>query len=149
MEMALIRVLNCRGLCQGAADGRLNGGRAPGENSMAVTGVGGFFFRAHDPAALSAWYKQHLGIGGEHGLWQQEGGPTVFAPFDWSTSYFAADKQFMLNLRVSDLDGLLDQLRSSGIEVLTSPDWNSPETGRFARIHDPEGNALELWEPPS
>ena len=116
---------------------------------MTITGIGGFFFRADDPAALSAWYLQHLGVGGEHGQWQQQAGPSVFAPFKQSTEYFAADKQFMLNLRVSDLDGLLARLRADGIEVITSPDWDSPETGRFARIHDPEGNALELWEPPA
>lgn len=115
---------------------------------MTITGIGGFFFRADDPAALSAWYRQHLGVGGDNGIWQQEAGMTVFAPFKRSSDYFAADKQFMLNLRVSDLDGLLVRLRASGIEVVTSPDWDSPETGRFARIHDPEGNALELWQPP-
>lgn len=116
---------------------------------MAVTGIGGFFFRARDPAALSAWYVEHFDIGGEHGLWQQQAGPTVFAPFERSSSYFAADRQFMMNIRVSDLDTMLGQLRASGIAIITSPEWDSPETGRFARIHDPEGNALELWEPPS
>ena len=81
--------------------------------------------------------------------WQTEGGPVVFAPFEAATDYFAADKQFMLNLRVSDLDGLLRQLESAGIEITTKPDWDDPTVGRFARIHDPEGNAIELWEPPS
>ncbi len=55
----------------------------------------------------------------------------------------------MLNLRVSDLDGLLEQLNALGIEIITKDEWNTPETGRFARIHDPEGNAIELWEPPA
>jgi predicted enzyme related to lactoylglutathione lyase len=55
----------------------------------------------------------------------------------------------MLNFRVSDLDGLLEQLNASGIDVIVKPEWDSPETGRFARIHDPEGNAIELWEPPA
>jgi predicted enzyme related to lactoylglutathione lyase len=77
-----------------------------------------------------------------------EGGPTVFAPFKQDTDYFAADKAFMINLRVSDLDGLLASLRAAGIEITTNPEWDHPEVGRFARIHDPEGNALELWEPP-
>ena len=76
-----------------------------------------------------------------------QGGPLVFAPFENGTDYWAADKQFMLNLRVVDLDGLLQQLTASGIEVIVKPEWNSPEVGRFARIHDPEGNAIELWEP--
>ena len=74
-------------------------------------------------------------------------GPLVFAPFDSDTDYWAADKQFMLNLRVVDLDGLLEQLRAGGIEVIVKPEWDSPQIGRFARIHDPDGNAIELWEP--
>ena len=54
----------------------------------------------------------------------------------------------MINLRVSDLDSLLASLRSAGIEVITKDEWDSmPEIGRFARVHDPEGNAIELWEP--
>jgi predicted enzyme related to lactoylglutathione lyase len=78
-----------------------------------------------------------------------QGGPLVFAPFVEGTDYWAADKQFLLNLRVRDLDGLLAQLNASGIAVIVKPEWDSPETGRFARIHDPEDNAIELWEPPS
>jgi predicted enzyme related to lactoylglutathione lyase len=54
----------------------------------------------------------------------------------------------MLNLRVSQLDELLASLRASGIEIITKPDWDHPDVGRFARIHDPEGNAIELWQPP-
>jgi len=115
---------------------------------MAVTGIGGFFFRARDPKALAAWYREHLGIGLEpYGLWQQQAGPTVFAPFAADTDYFAADKQWMLNLRVDDLDSTIGALTAAGIEVITKPEWDSPETGRFARIHDPEGNTLELWQP--
>ena len=77
-----------------------------------------------------------------------QGGPLVFTPFETGTDYWAADKQFMLNLRVSDLAALLEQLNASGIAVIVKPEWNSPEIGQFARIHDPEGNAIELWEPP-
>ena len=73
----------------------------------------------------------------------------MFAPFDATTDYFPADKQFMLNLRVRDLNGLLGQLEAAGIAVTTKPEWNDPATGRFARIHDPEGNPIELWEPPA
>jgi predicted enzyme related to lactoylglutathione lyase len=73
----------------------------------------------------------------------------VFQPFKQSSDYFAADKAFMLNLRVSGIDELLDRLRAAGIEVITKAEWDTPETGRFARIHDPEGNAIELWEPPA
>jgi glyoxylase I family protein len=114
---------------------------------MPVTGIGGLFFRSDDTKALAAWYQTHLGIGGYD--WQQSAGPTIFAPFAKSTDYFAADKQWMLNLRVSELDVLLADLTAAGIAVVTNAEWDTPETGRFARIHDPEGNAIELWEPPA
>lgn len=119
---------------------------------MPVTGIGGFFFRAQDPAALSAWYLKHLGVGAPEGafLWDQQAGPTVFAPFKERSDYFAADRRWMLNLRVAGLDDLLAALRAEGIEVVTKPEWDAaPEVGRFARIHDPEGNPIELWEPPA
>jgi len=116
---------------------------------MAVTGIGGLFFRARDPKALTAWYQQHFGIGLEpHGLWQQQAGPTVFMPFPAGSDYFAADKQWMINLRVDDLTSTVRALSAAGIEVITKPEWDSTETGRFARVHDPEGNAVELWQPP-
>ncbi len=125
---------------------------------MGVTGIGGFFFRARGPAALGAWYVDHLGVGPgcaapdtgapDAWTWRTAGGPTVFAPFPADSDYFAADKAFMLNLRVAGLDPLLARLRDAGIAVETRAEWDSPATGRFARIHDPEGNAIELWEPP-
>jgi predicted enzyme related to lactoylglutathione lyase len=116
---------------------------------MAVTGIGGFFFRSRDPQALAAWYRTHFGITAyDEALWQQQAGPTVFMPFAADTDHFAADKQFMINLRVDDLDTLLADLRRAGIEVLADPSWDAPETGRFARVHDPERNAIEIWEPP-
>ena len=113
---------------------------------MAVTGIGGLFFRAQDPEGLASWYETHLGI--TAGLWQQQAGPTVFLPFPADSDYIAADRQWMLNLRVERLDPLLESLRAAGIEVATDPSWNTPETGRFARIRDPDGNVIELWEPP-
>lgn len=123
---------------------------------MPVLGIGGLFFRAKDPDALSAWYLEHLGVGNgcdstgkgapEPWSWRTSEGPVIFAPFRETTDYFAADKQFMLNLRVSGLDELIASLRAAGIEVETRAEWDSPEAGRFARIHDPEGNAVELWE---
>lgn len=126
---------------------------------MPVLGIGGLFFRAKDPDGLSAWYREHLGIGAgcaaegtgdpDEWSWKVEGGPVVFAPFKEATDYFAADKQWMLNLRVRDLDGLLEQLHAAGIDIVTKPEWNDPQVGQFARIHDPEGNAIELWEPPA
>jgi predicted enzyme related to lactoylglutathione lyase len=115
---------------------------------MPVTGIGGFFFRADDPAALLLWYKTHFGIGADGMTWHQSAGPTVMAPFPKSTDYFPAEKQWMLNLRVTELDLLLEELEQAGIAIITDPAWNTPDTGRFARIHDPEGNAIELWEPP-
>ena len=113
---------------------------------MPVTGIGGFFFRANDPKALGAWYQTHFGMGGYD--WQQAAGTTVFAPFAKDTDYFPADKQWMLNLRVDDLDAMITQLKAAGITVTQNPEWDTPETGRFARITDPEGNAVELWQPP-
>jgi predicted enzyme related to lactoylglutathione lyase len=126
---------------------------------MPVLGMGGFFFRAEDPDALNAWYREHLGVGAgcaaestglpDESAWKAQGGPLVFAPFDAETDYWAADKQFMLNLRVRDLDSLLAQLDASGIAVIVEPEWDGAGLGRFARIHDPEGNGIELWEPPA
>lgn len=116
---------------------------------MTVTGIGGLFFRARDPAALRDWYRLHLGVGGEgYDPWQQAAGPTMFMPFPDTTAYWPADKPWMLNLRVADLDALVANLHDAGIAVATDPAWDSPETGRFARLHDPEGNPVELWEPP-
>ena len=122
-----------------------------------VTGIGGLFFRAKNPATLSQWYQEHLGIDPVPGRysqqpWSQEAGPTVFAPFPQDTDYFGrADKQWMLNLRVANLDGMVEQLRAAKIEVAVDPE--TYPNGRFARLHDPEGNPIELWEvsggPPS
>lgn len=124
-----------------------------------VLAMGGLFFRAHDPETLAEWYKSHLGVGAGCGsgpgaddsgwFWFPQGGAMVFAPFAADSDYFAADKAFMLNFRVSGLDALVARLRESGIAAERRDEWDSPETGRFARIHDPEGNAIELWEPPA
>ena len=125
---------------------------------MAVLGIGGLFFRASDPEALASWYREHLDVGAgcvapdageaDEMCWMAQGGPVVFAPFPSTSDYFAADKAFMLNLRVSDLAQLIDRLTSAGIAVVTRDEWNDTDVGRFARIHDPEGNPIELWEPP-
>lgn len=112
-------------------------------------GIGGLFFRSRDPKAQAAWYQTHLGIGEPpYGLWTQEAGPTVFAPFSQDSDYFGRDsQQWMLNLRVGNLDAMIAQLQAAGIAVETRPEWDSPEVGRFARIHDTEGNPVELWQP--
>ena len=108
-------------------------------------GIGGVFFRARDTVALAEWYETHLGV---TGFWEQEAGMTVFAPFKESTDYFPAGKQWMINFRVDDLVGLMAQLKAAGIAVETRAEWDTPETGQFARIHDPEDNPVELWQPP-
>lgn len=118
---------------------------------MFVAGIGGFFFRANDPEALARWYYDNLGIDlapstYDEEAWRQEAGPTVFQPFKKDTEYFGdKSKAFMLNFRVRDLDALVAHLRKNGNEV-TVDDKTYPN-GRFARVHDPEGNPIELWEP--
>jgi predicted enzyme related to lactoylglutathione lyase len=116
---------------------------------MAVSGIGGVFFRAEDPKALLQWYRVHFGVTMEgYEPWRQAAGPTVFLPFASDTGHWPDSKQWMINFRVTDLDELLSRLRQADIEVVTDPAWDTPETGRFARIQDPEGNPIELWEPP-
>jgi len=116
-----------------------------------VTGIGGIFFRARDPATLARWYSDHLGVDGyseeDDATWWQAEGPTVFAPFDAGTDYFGRrDQGSMINFRVRDLDAMLAQLRAAGapvddrIEVMEG-------VGRFGWASDPEGNRFELWEP--
>jgi glyoxylase I family protein len=118
-----------------------------------VTGVGGLFFRARDPGSLAKWYQQHLGVvpvpmSYEEQPWYQEKGPTAFAPFPQDTTYFGDMKQsWMVNFRVSNLKAMVKQLQSAGITVVIDPE-NYPN-GKFARLHDPEGNPIELWEPSS
>ncbi|WP_375173523.1 VOC family protein [Pseudooceanicola sp.] len=113
-----------------------------------VNGIGGLFFRARDPEALAAWYRDVLGVDGLPTVWQQEAGPTVLSPFPADSDYFAADRQWMINFRVDNLPAMIAQLQAAGIEVITNPDWDQhPEVGTFARIHDPEGNPVELWQP--
>lgn len=116
-----------------------------------VTGIGGFFFRSENPKELSAWYQQHLGItlapeSFDSQPWAQQAGPTVFAPFDMETEYFGKpEKMWMLNFRVRNLDAMVKQLQEAGIDIEVSAE-NYPN-GRFARLYDPEGNPVELWQP--
>ena len=113
-----------------------------------VVGIGGHFMRAADPAALSAWYRECLGLDAdENGLWDQAPGPTVFATFESGTDYFGArTQQAMLNFRVRDLDAMLAQLRGKGADVVEDLQ-EFEEIGRFGWVIDPEGNRVELWEP--
>jgi len=104
--------------------------------------------RAADPAALSSWYRDCLGLDAdEHGLWHQGTGPTVFATFESESEYFGSHtQQTMLNFRVSDLDAMLAQLRARGADV-AGETQDMEGVGRFGWVTDPEGNRIELWQP--
>ena len=113
-----------------------------------VLGIGGYFMRATDPAVLSAWYRDCLGLDAdENGVWSQQPGPTVFATFESATDYFGArSQQTMINLRVRDLDAMLEQLRVKGADVAQETQ-DMDGVGRFGWVTDPEGNRVELWQP--
>lgn len=123
-----------------------------------VTGIGGIFFTAKDPVALRAWYKQHLGIdvqewGGAAFHWADSAGNAMKGTTIWSIGsaegdYFAPSKvPFMINYRVDDLAALLQALRDEGCNVLDKSD--DSEYGKFGWVIDPEGNKVELWQPPA
>ena len=117
---------------------------------MSVVGIGGVFFRASDPKALQDWYEKHLGVVVDYASpWVQQSGPTLFMPFARDTDYFPTGQQWMINFRVTEIEKLIAALGDAGIAVTTNPEWDTPETGKFARVQDPEGNQIELWEPPS
>jgi predicted enzyme related to lactoylglutathione lyase len=119
-----------------------------------VSGIGGIFFKAHDPARMAAWYRDHLGIQAEGGnaefKWREEAHPnrpgrTVWSIFPSDTDYLGpSSTPFMINYRVGNLDRMLEQLRQAGIVADKVEDY---DYGRFAWITDPEGNRIELWEP--
>ena len=111
-------------------------------------GIGGHFLRASDPGALSAWYREALGLDADaHGQWTQQSGPTVFATFDMDSDYFGSrDQQVMFNFRVRDLDAMLTQLRAHGATVVDDPQ-ELAGVGRFGWVTDPDGNRIELREP--
>ena len=122
-----------------------------------VTGIGGIFFHARDPAALRAWYGRHLGIdvqawGGAAFSWldaagQPAGGTTIWSIGQAGSDHFApGTASFMINYRVDDLNALLQALRDEGFQVLDKTD--DGEFGKFGWVIDPEGNKVELWEPP-
>ena len=113
-----------------------------------VIGIGGIFFKAHDPQALAAWYRQHLGVPGEGEYTEfpaHDSERTVWALFPTDTDYFGKPgPSFMVNYCVANLDRMLDQLRQGGISIEKVEDH---DYGRFAWITDPEGNRIELWQP--
>jgi predicted enzyme related to lactoylglutathione lyase len=120
-----------------------------------VTGIGGIFFQAKDPKALGEWYKKHLGIdvqawGGAALEWADADGKPVKGTTAWtvgSDSYGPNNKAFMVNYRVADLSALIKALKNEGCEVLD--DVQDSEYGKFGWVIDPEGNKVELWEPPA
>jgi predicted enzyme related to lactoylglutathione lyase len=123
-----------------------------------VTGIGGVFFKSPDPEALGEWYRQHLGVpleewGGAAFRWASPENPsgtgtTVWSPFKHDTTYFApSTAAFMVNFRVDDLHALLAQLRSAGCDVDAKVEES--EFGAFGWVMDPDGNKIELWQPPA
>ncbi|WP_198338883.1 VOC family protein [Lysobacter capsici] len=120
-----------------------------------VHGLGGVFFKARDPAALSAWYGRHLDVGGQEwggamfGWKREDTGEaayTVWSPFAETTEYFKpSDKPYMINFRVDDLAATLQSLREEGCQVLDR--YEESEQGKFGYVVDPEGGLIELWEP--
>src|SRR6516165_6718035 len=116
-----------------------------------VQGIGGFFFRARDPRKLAEWYEVNLGVGrvpqsAGATPWRTGAGTTAFAPFKEDTSYFGDMRfQWMINFRVGDLNKMAAQLRERGIAVEVDPQVYP--NGRFARLSDPEGNPIQLWQP--
>jgi predicted enzyme related to lactoylglutathione lyase len=121
-----------------------------------VTGIGGVFFKAKDPKALGEWYREHLGMnveewGGVAFRWAEDNpnttGTTIWSPFKDDTSYFApSTASFMINYRVQDLHAVLAALREEGCAV--DDKVEESEFGKFGWVMDPEGNRLELWQPP-
>lgn len=117
-----------------------------------VTGIGGIFFKARDPIALREWYRKHLGFdiqswGGMAFDSSDGGGVTAWSIFPATSEHFApSTAPFMINYRVADLAALLEALRAEGCAVDDRMD--SSEQGRFGWVMDPEGNRIELWEPP-
>jgi len=122
-----------------------------------VVGIGGIFFKSKDPQALGEWYRVHLGVpvetwGGASFSWQSPDNPTgvgttLWTPFKESTTYFGAGASFMINFRVHDLHALVAALRAEGCQVEDKVDES--EYGKFGWVIDPDGNRVELWEPPA
>ena len=115
-----------------------------------VLGIGGLFVRSKDPGALAEWYERNLGItrvpeSYDQDPWWQDEGPTVFAPFDEASDFFGRPEQtWVVNFRVRDLDAMAEQLKTGGIPVDIDPE--TYPNGRFALLHDPEGNPIQLWQ---
>jgi len=120
-----------------------------------VIGLGGIFFKSKDPQSLYEWYRTHLGIesaaDGSGAMWRGVDEPeipfNVFAIFPQDTTYFGPGPSgFMINFRVDDLKALLTALREEGVPV--DDKVEEYDYGKFGWITDPDGNRVELWEPP-
>lgn len=114
--------------------------------SAQVLGIGGIFFRAEDPDALNAWYRETFGIlpAADHTPWQAGGGLLVFSAFKKNSDYYPATQQTMINFRVKDLDAFLTELAAKKVRI-DEKRMNEPY-GKFAWVYDPEGNKIELWQ---
>ena len=115
-----------------------------------VLGIGGIFFKARDPKALAAWYREHLGVpldaDATYGMFADKEAKLVWSTFPADTKYFApSSASFMINYRVADLDAMLAQLRAAGATV--DDKVEDHDYGRFGWAIDPEGNRFELWQP--
>lgn len=141
-------------MARDAAEPGTRRGAGTVDGMAGVTGIGGVFFKCADPAALTAWYAEHLGLpvdddgyvvlrwGGDHA------GSTVWGPFPQDTTTFGwpAGRQWVINYRVDDLDALLERLRAADVDV-SDEMFDDDSNGRFAHCWDPEGNLVQLWQP--
>ena len=134
-----------------AAAGAARAPRQKAGDMERVQGIGGFFFRAKDPKKLAGRYEANLGVTGVPAdydtlPWRTSAGTTVFGPFQENTTYFGDRRfQWMINFRVRDINKMVAQLRDRGITV--DLDAEVHPNGRFARLVDPEGNPIQLWQP--
>lgn len=120
-----------------------------------VTGLGGIFFKCDNPENMKKWYGDKLGlVTNEYGSvfefrrtdMPEKKGYTVWSPFEAKTTYFQpSEKEFMINYRVEDIEGLVKELMETGVEICD--EIETYEYGKFVHIMDPEGNKIELWEP--
>ena len=151
---SVLPALACAGTST-AVSSSASGDHAEQKALSRVTGIGGVFFKAKDPAMLRAWYKKHLGIdvqvwGGAKFRWVDGAGHPTAGTTAWMVgdgkNFAPSNASFMVNYRVSDLHGLLAALRAVGCDVLEKTEES--EFGKFGWVMDPEGNKVELWQPP-